>query len=100
MCRGRRDPVQLKTGDVLDCWRVEAFEPSQRLLLAAEMKLPGRAWLAFEANEDEEGSLIRQTVVFDPLGVAGLASWCITYPLHRIIFAGMLHGCRHWRRLG
>ncbi len=89
---GRRDPVQLKPGDVLDCWRVEAFEPGRKLLLAAEMKLPGRAWLTFEVTEDEKGSLIRQTAVFDPVGVAGLAYWYMSYLLHRIMFAGMLRG--------
>ncbi len=90
MRRGRRDPVQLKAGDDLDCWRVEALEPGGRLLLRAEMKLPGRAWLEFEVAEDREGSLIRQTAIFDPLGLTGLAYWYVTYPLHRIIFAGML----------
>ena len=48
--RGRRDPEQLRVGDALDFWRVEAYEPDRLLRLAAEMKLPGRAWLEFEVD--------------------------------------------------
>ena len=88
--RGRRDPDQLRVGDALDFWRVEAFEPNQRLRLHAEMKLPGRAWLEFEVSPCEQGSLIRQTAIFDPLGLAGLIYWYGIYPLHQFVFAGML----------
>lgn len=92
MRRGRRDPDTLCVGDALDCWRVEAFEPGRRLLLAAEMKLPGRAWLEFVVVGDAAGSVIRQTAMFDPVGLAGLAYWYLIYPLHRLVFAGMLRG--------
>jgi len=88
--RGRRDPVDLHTGDALDFWRVEAFDPPQRLRLMAEMRLPGRAWLEFEVSECGRGTQIRQTATFDPLGIAGLAYWYALYPLHRLVFAGML----------
>src|SRR5512136_687419 len=71
MRRGRRDSEQLKAGDALDCWRVEAFEAGRTLRLAAEMKLPGRAWLEFEVTADVEGSLIRQMAIFDPVGLTG-----------------------------
>ena len=90
MRRGRRDPERLAVGDVLDCSRVEAFEPDRRLRLAAEMRLPGRAWLEFEVTPDGTGSAIRQTAEFDPRGLAGLAYWYGISPLHRIVFAGML----------
>ena len=91
MRRGRRDPESLQVGDTLDCWRVEAFEPDRRLRLVAEMKLPGRAWLEFEVQEPGPGrSLVRQTAIFDPLGLAGLAYWYGIYPLHVRIFVGML----------
>jgi hypothetical protein len=91
MRRGRRDPESLQVGDTLDCWRVEAFEPDRRLRLVAEMKLPGRAWLEFEVQESGPGrSLVRQTAIFDPLGLAGLAYWYGIYPLHVRIFVGML----------
>ncbi len=88
--RGRRDPAQLRVGDTVDWWRVEAVEPGRRLRLFAEMKLPGRAWLEFEVEPDGEGSTIRQTAIFDPVGLAGLAYWYVTYPLHQLVFSGML----------
>jgi len=92
MRRGRRDPESLWPGDPLDCWRVEVCDPPRRLLLAAEMRLPGRAWLEFEVTPDGAGSVIRQTAVFDPVGLLGLAYWYAAYPLHQFVFAGMLSG--------
>jgi len=88
--RGRRDPEQLQVGDTLDFWRVEAFEQNKRLLLAAEMKLPGRAWLEFAVEDRGKTSLIRQTAIFDPIGVAGLLYWYVLYPVHKLIFGKML----------
>jgi uncharacterized protein YbjT (DUF2867 family) len=90
--RGRRDAMQLRVGDVVDCWRVEKFEPDRHLRLAAEMRLPGRAWLEFEVEPARGGSKIRQTAYFDPAGIAGLAYWYAVYPLHQVVFAGMLRG--------
>jgi uncharacterized protein YbjT (DUF2867 family) len=90
--RGRRDPAWLVPGDTVDFWRVEAFEPDRRLRLAAEMKLPGRAWLEFEVEGDATSSRLRQTAIFDPVGLWGLLYWYALYPLHRLIFAGMLRG--------
>ena len=90
--RGRRDPEQLVPGDALDFWRVEAIEPDALLRLAAEMKLPGRAWLQFEVEPDGAGSTLRQTAIFDPVGLLGLAYWYALYPLHQLVFAGMLRG--------
>ena len=88
--RGRRDPHTLAPGDVLDFWRVVTFEPDRRLGLVAEMKVPGRAWLQFEVEPSGRGSVIRQTAIFDPAGLAGLLYWYTLYPLHRWIFSGML----------
>jgi len=88
--RGRRDPERLRVGDVLDCWRVEALEPGRSLRLSAEMRLPGRAWLEFEVTPDGNGALVRQTASFDPVGLAGLAYWYGVWPLHQLVFAGML----------
>ena len=90
--RGRRDPEALRVGDALDFWRVEAFESPSLLRLAAEMRLPGRAWLQFEVEPTGTGAHIRQTAIFDPLGLAGLLYWYALYPIHRLIFAGMLRG--------
>jgi uncharacterized protein YbjT (DUF2867 family) len=92
MRRGRRDPVHVRVGDALDFWRVEAFEPERRLRLAAEMRLPGRAWLEFAVSEHEGRSRIRQTAIFDPVGLPGLAYWYALYPLHQLVFSGMLKG--------
>jgi hypothetical protein len=71
---------------------VEAFEPNRRLRLAAEMKVPGRAWLEFDVEGDETNSTIRQTAIFDPVGLWGLAYWYILYPAHELVFRGMLSG--------
>jgi hypothetical protein len=59
------------------------------------MRLPGRAWLQFEVTGKDQESLIRQTAIFDPVGLFGLAYWYALYPLHRLVFAGMLKAlCR------
>ena len=92
MRRGRRHPQELAVGDTVDFWRVESYEPDRRLRLAAEMKLPGRAWLEFEVEPDADGTMIRQTAVFDPIGLLGLLYWYAVYPLHARVFAGMLRG--------
>jgi uncharacterized protein YbjT (DUF2867 family) len=95
MRRGRRHPDKLEVGEVLDCWRVETLEPGRLLRLKAEMKLPGRAWLEFEVippTEDQPHTRLRQTAVFDPLGLSGLLYWYGIYPVHVLIFKGMLKG--------
>ena len=88
--RGRRDPEHIVVGEPLDCWRVEAVDVPHRLLLRAEMKLPGRAWLEFRVESDGRQSTIIQTASFDPLGLSGILYWYSVYPLHELIFAGML----------
>lgn len=87
---GRRDPESLSVGDPVDFWRVEAIEPDRRLRLAAEMKLPGCAWLEFEVESDATGSIIRQTATFDPIGLLGRAYWYSVFPFHQFVFSGML----------
>ncbi len=90
--RGRRDPDRLVPGDAVDFWRVEAVEPDHLLRLAAEMRLPGRAWLQFEVDRDGSGSTIRQTAIFDPAGLTGQLYWYLLWPLHQLVFGGMLRG--------
>ena len=90
--RGRPMPEALRVGDAVDFWRVEAFEPHRRLRLAAEMKLPGRAWLEFEVSGDESSATIRQTAIFDPVGFFGQVYWYALYPVHQLVFSGMLKG--------
>jgi uncharacterized protein YbjT (DUF2867 family) len=92
MRRGRPFPTALRVGDTLDCWRVEACEPNRRLRLAAEMRLPGRAWLEFEVTGHGTSSVIRQTAIFDPVGLLGRAYWYGLYPFHQLVFSGMLRG--------
>ncbi len=92
MQRGRRCADHLLPGDTLDCWRVEAIEPNHLLRLRAEMKLPGRAWLQFEIEpgESPDHCVVRQTALFDPLGLGGLMYWYAVWPLHALVFSGML----------
>lgn len=93
--RGRRHAEELVAGDTVDFWRVEEVRPPRLLRLQVEMKLPGRAWLQFEvepADGDREGSRIVQTAIFDPVGLAGLLYWYALYPLHALVFRGMLRG--------
>jgi hypothetical protein len=90
--RGRRDPDDLRVGDTIDFWRVERLERNRRLLLRAEMKIPGRLWLQFELEDNRGRTLVQQTTIFDPAGYLGNAYWYALYPVHRSIFAGMLTG--------
>ena len=85
--RGRTNPKSLDVGDALDFWRVLYADKNEgRLLLLAEMKLPGEAWLEFKI---QSGELI-QTATFRPLGLIGRLYWFIVYPFHGAIFKGML----------
>ena len=90
--RGRRDQCDVREGDAIDFWRVEKFVPDSLLLLYAEMKLPGRAWLYFEVGPNENGSEVRMTLVFDPIGVWGRLYWFLVYPFHYLVFNGMFKG--------
>ena len=91
MRRGRRHPHDVRVGDALDFWRVEAVEPDAMLLLRAEMKVPGRAWLQFQARDQEGGrTLMSQTAYFAPRGLWGLVYWYALYPIHQLIFSGMI----------
>ncbi len=92
MRRGRASPESLRVGDTVDFWRVEKIESDHLLRLAAEMKLPGRAWLEFEVTGKDSSSIIRQTAIFDPVGFSGRLYWYGLYPVHQLVFAGMLRG--------
>jgi uncharacterized protein YbjT (DUF2867 family) len=91
MRRGRRDPDELRVGDSLDFWRVEKVEPGRLIRLRAEMKVPGRAWLEFEARPESGGqTLLSQTAFFEPKGLLGLLYWYLLYPVHALIFSGLV----------
>jgi uncharacterized protein YbjT (DUF2867 family) len=91
MRRGRPENRPLRVGDTLDFWRVEACEPGTRLRLAAEMKVPGRAWLDFAVVPNGSDSRVCQTAVFDPIGLAGLLYWYLLVPIHAVVFQSMLN---------
>ena len=88
--RGRRDPACVLPGDRLDFWRVEQVEEPRLLVLFAEMKLPGRAWLQVEVDSLNGYSRITLTAIYDPIGLLGEIYWYAVYPLHGLVFNGML----------
>jgi len=89
--RGRRHPSEVRVGDALDFWRVEAVEPGRMLRLRAEMKVPGDAWLQFEIGPQSQGeTLLLQTAFFAPKGLSGFLYWYVLYPIHGLIFSGMI----------
>lgn len=91
MRRGRRHPDELRMGDAVDFWRVEALEPGSMLRLRAEMKVPGKAWLQFEAIPLENGrTRLVQKAFFAPKGLSGWLYWYLLYPVHSLIFRGMV----------
>jgi uncharacterized protein YbjT (DUF2867 family) len=88
--RGRRSATDLRVGDAVDFWRVEAYRPPDLLRLRAEMKVPGRAWLQFEALPREGGgTTLRQTAFFEPRGIFGYLYWFSVLPFHSLIFGNM-----------
>ena len=88
--RGRTDPHHINTGDTLDFWRVlAADEKNRRLLLYAEMKLPGEAWLEFRIVERNAEHFLHQTATFRPNGLAGRLYWYSVMPFHFFVFEGM-----------
>jgi uncharacterized protein YbjT (DUF2867 family) len=86
--RGRTDPHRIYAGDALDFWRVLlADKKAKRLLLFAEMKLPGEAWLEFKIDEQ---NVLHQTATFRPRGLKGRLYWYSIVPFHYFIFGGMI----------
>jgi hypothetical protein len=88
--RGRRDPVILYPGEALDFWRVEEYRPATLLRLRAEMKVPGRAWLQFEAIPEGDRTRLVQTAFFAPMGFFGWLYWYGIYPIHSKIFSDLV----------
>ncbi len=89
--RGRRHPEDIGPGEALDFWRVAAVEKGRSLQLFAEMKLPGHAWLTFEAQDHPGGSLLVQKALFAPRGLLGRLYWLAVSPFHLAIFRRMAH---------
>jgi uncharacterized protein YbjT (DUF2867 family) len=88
--RNRRDPIELLPGEALDFWRVEAVEAPHLLRLHAEMKVPGRAWLQWEAVPEGGGTRLVQTALFAPTGFWGMLYWYSLYPVHKVIFSDLI----------
>jgi uncharacterized protein YbjT (DUF2867 family) len=88
--RGRRAPDSLRVGDAVDFWRVEKLVKNEHLLLRAEMKVPGRAWLQFDTKSANGGTLLTQTAFFAPKGLLGFLYWYGIYPIHAKIFSGLI----------
>ncbi len=90
--RGRTSPSSLHSGDSLDFWRVlVADRKSKRLLLYAEMKMPGEAWLEFKLEPCKDGNTLVQTATFRPKGLLGRLYWYSVLPFHFFIFNGMIN---------
>jgi hypothetical protein len=90
--RGRRHPIDLRVGDAVDFWRVEAVEAGRLVRLRAEMKVPGRAWLQFQAETlGPERTRLIQTAFFAPKGLLGLLYWYLLWPVHGFIFSRLIH---------
>lgn len=95
--RGRRHPDDIRAGDALDFWRVEVAESDRLLRLRAEMKVPGDAWLQFEAKpQSREETLLVQTAFFAPKGLLGFLYWYGLYPIHALVFSGMIRNLARW----
>jgi len=91
MRRGRRSDAELRRGDVIDFWRVEVCDPERSLLLAAEMKLPGKGWLQFSLEAIDSGrTRLVQTCYYEPHGLSGQLYWNIFLPFHKLLFPGMI----------
>ena len=91
--RGRTNNETLHSGDALDFWRViYASKKEQRLLLFAEMKLPGEAWLEFRIRQQQGKNYLSQTATFRPRGLRGRLYWFLLFPFHTLIFKGMCRG--------
>jgi len=89
--RGRRHPEELLPGESVDFWRVEKVVPGGMLRLRAEMKLPGRAWMQWEAPPEDCGTRLVQTALFAPGGgFWGFVYWVVLYPVHRVIFSALV----------
>lgn len=87
--RGRTHPNKIYEGDALDFWRVILADKKQkRLLLFAEMRVPGEAWLEFEIDKE---NVLHQTATFRPRGLLGRLYWYAMYPFHFFIFSGMIN---------
>ena len=88
--RGRKSYSTLKVNDVIDFWRIEDMQKNRRLLLRAEMKLPGKAWLEFNLKEEENKRVLNVTAYYDTRSLFGKIYWYTCLPFHRFIFHNLI----------
>lgn len=88
--RGRRSSSTLRVNDVIDFWRVEELEHARKVLLRAEMKLPGMAWLQFSIDPEPDGNRLTVTAYYQPRGVLGKLYWYFFLPFHFFIFQDLI----------
>ncbi|MCO6475056.1 MAG: SDR family oxidoreductase [Phaeodactylibacter sp.] len=99
--RGRTHPERIAAGDALDFWRVlVADDEEKRLLLYAEMKLPGEAWLEFHITEEGGRDVLKQKATFRPYGLFGRLYWYLVLPFHFLIFNRMIRNIERFRPEG
>jgi len=95
MRSGRPSSTALSVGDTIDFWKVIEYQPDHQLRLAAQMKLPGKAHLEFRVDSAGAYTTITQTAYFKPSGLLGRFYWYALYPVHHLVFSGMLKGITH-----
>ena len=89
--RGRSSDDRLAEGDPLDFYRVEKLVPGSMLRLKAELKAPGQGWMEWSVQPHPDGgSILSQIVYFVPRGVPGFLYWYMLYPVHTLVFTGLL----------
>lgn len=88
--RGRSSEGNLSEDDIMDYYRVEAIEPGRMLRLKAELKAPGQGWMEWRAAPDGAGTLLSQTAFFAPRGLMGFLYWYLLWPVHALVFAGLI----------
>jgi uncharacterized protein YbjT (DUF2867 family) len=90
--RGRRHPRELRVGDVVDFWRVEAIDTGRLVRLRAEMRVPGEAWLEWLITTSPRGTRLTQRAIFKPRGLWGRLYWYGVAPFHGLVFPGLVRG--------
>lgn len=95
--KGRPSPNEMRVGDPVDFWRVEARENNHLVRLRAEMNLPGRAWLQYKVTpRNDNGTRLTQTALFEPKGLTGTLYWTLVRPLHKHVLDRQLRALAEW----
>jgi len=88
--RGRSTDVTLSENDIVDYYRVEALEAGRMVRLKAELRAPGQGWMEWRTMPDSKGTSLSQTAFFAPRGMLGFAYWYLLWPVHMLVFAGLI----------